>query len=326
MNLRRWLVRRDPNWQELGDLLDRAEKKGLKALSGQDIQHLASLYRSTAADLARAKTVGLGPTLIQSLQQLTSRAYSQIYQGSRHQEWQAVAEFYRWRLPLVMQRTFPYTLVATVIFLLGGLIAYFYSQRDPSFLALVVPQDLITLVRDENKLWMGSILGSEPLASSNIMINNLMVSFRVVAGGITAGLFTVYALFYNGLLIGAIGALVGQHQLAFPFWAFVFPHGALELPAIFLAGGAGLLIAQALLWPGRYGRAVALKKNSYQAAQLVFGVVPLLFIAGIIEGFISPSLWMPDLLKYGLGIVLFLLLLTYGCRTAPGLDLETKGL
>jgi uncharacterized membrane protein SpoIIM required for sporulation len=311
MNIQRWIARRETDWKQLEQLLDRAEKQGLKSLPGDQIQQLASLYRSLSADLARGKTFQVGTALLQDLQRLTARAYNQIYQGSRHQEWQATVEFYRWRFPTVVQQTWGYTAIAAVIFSLGGLIAWWYSWQDPSFLALVVPEDLIHKVRDRKELWMGSILGMEPLASSNIMINNLAVAFRMVGGAITAGIFTLYALFFNGLLMGAIAALVEQNQLAFPFWAFVFPHGALELPAIFLAGGAGLLIAQAILLPGNYRRVDALKQNSYQAAQLMFGIVPLLVIAGIIEGFISPNPSLPSLLKYPLGLLILSGLLLY---------------
>jgi uncharacterized membrane protein SpoIIM required for sporulation len=79
-----------------------------------------------------------------------------------------------------------------------------------------------------------SIVGIEPLASSNIMINNLSASFDAVAGGVTAGIYTVFLLVFNGLNIGAVATLVGQNNLAYRFWAFVFQHGLLELPAFFL--------------------------------------------------------------------------------------------
>jgi uncharacterized membrane protein SpoIIM required for sporulation len=111
--------------------------------------------------------------------------------------------------------------------------------------------------------------------------------------------------------IGAIATLVGQNNLAYPFWAFVFPHGALELPAIFLAGGAGLLIARAIVFPGRYRRTDALKFYGMKAAKLVFGIVPLLLIAGAIEGFFSPNPFIANPLKYGVGIALFLGLIGY---------------
>src|SRR4028118_1787492 len=314
MNIQRWIARREPNWKRLDFLLRQVEKKGLKSLQASEIRELASLYRSVSADFARARTNQVGNTLIQDLQRLTSRSYSQIYQGSRRQEWQGVVEFCRWGFPAIVQETFGYIAVATAIFLVGALIAWWFAWSSPVFMSLVVPEGLIEKVRDRHELWMGSIVGIEPLASSGIMINNLKVSFAAVAGGITAGIYTVFILAFNGVHIGAIATLVGQNNLAYPFWAFVFPHGSLELPAIFFAGGAGLLIARAILFPGKYRRMDALKVYGSQAAQLVFGIVPMLVIAGTIEGFFSPSPVVPEPLKYLAGIGLFTLLVIYCSR------------
>ena len=314
MNIQRWIGRREANWKRLDVLLRQVEKKGLKSLQAAQIRELASLYRSVSADLARAKTNQVGNTLVQDLQRLTSRSYSQIYQGSRRQEWQAVLEYCRWGFPALVQQTFGYIAIATGIFLLGVLIAWWFSWQDPVFMSLIVPESLIEKVRDRHELWMGSIVGIEPLASTGIMINNLKVSFAAVAGGITAGVYTVFILALNGLSIGAIATLVGQNNLAYPFWAFVFPHGSLELPAIFFAGGAGLLIGRAILFPGKYTRADALKFYGSQAAQLVFGIVPMLIIAGTIEGFFSPSPVVPEPFKYFVGTALFTLLVIYCSR------------
>ncbi len=317
MNLQRWIGRRQPTWDTLASLLKQVEKRGLKSLNATQIQQLASLYRSAAADLARAQTHALGDVLLQNLHNLTSRSYSQIYQGSRSQEWQNAWQFYQTGFPQVVQATFPYTLVSTAIFAVSGLVAWWFAWQDPAFMAALVPPDLIHLVRDKGELWMGSILGWQPVASSSIMINNMTVAFQVVGGGITAGLFTVYALIFNGFSIGAIAALVSQNNLAYPFWAFVFPHGALELPAIFLAGGAGLLIARSLVFPGQLRRADALKHYGSQAVQLVYGIVPMLFIAGLLEGFVSPSPQVPSEIKYLLGVLLFIGLIAYCRRRSP---------
>ena len=311
MNIQRWIARREPNWKRLDALLSSVEKKGLKSLRSVEIRELASLYRSVAADLARARTQQVGNIIIQNLQSLTTRGYNQIYQGSRRQEWQAVVEFYRWGLPTAIQHSAGYIALATAIFLLGAVVAWWYAWQDPTFMELMVPENLIRKVRDEHELWMGSIVGIEPLASSGIMINNLFVSFGAVAGGITGGIYTAYLLAFNGLSIGAIATLVGQNNLAYPFWAFVLPHGSLELPAIFFAGGAGLLLARAILFPGKYRRVDALKLYGSQAVQLVYGIVPMLIIAGTIEGFFSPSPAIPSLLKYLVGIGLFVLLVMY---------------
>lgn len=311
MNVQRWIARREPNWKRLDALLARVEKRGIKSLQATEIEELASLYRSVSADLARARTQQVGNIILQDLQRLTSRSYHLIYQGSRRQEWGAVVEFYCRGFPQIVKQTWLYIAVATATFLLGGLVAWWYAWQDPVFLSLVVPAELIEKVRDKGELWMGSIVGIEPLASSGIMVNNIRVSFAAVGGGITAGAYTIFIMAYNGLHIGAVATLVGQNNLAYPFWAFVFPHGSLELPAIFFAGAAGLLIGRALLFPGGYKRVDALKFYGYQAAQLVFGIVPMLIIAGIIEGFFSPNPAIPDLLKYVTGMGLFAGLVMY---------------
>ena len=110
--------------------------------------------------------------------------------------------------------------------------ALWKAWQDPTFISLVVPEDLITQVRDKHELWMGSMVGIEPLASSNIAINTLSVSFGAITGGITLGIFTTYLLAFNGILIGAVAVLVSQNNLAYPF-GFCVSHGSLELPAIF---------------------------------------------------------------------------------------------
>lgn len=311
MNIQRWIARRETNWQELQAILNKLAKKGLKNLSATEIRQLASLYRSVSADLARAKTHKVGYIIEQDLQNLTSRSYTQVYQGSRRQEWKAVKDFYLLGFPQIIQQTWAYWAIATCVFIFGALVAWWYSWQDPVFISLIVPEHLITKVRQDQQLWMGSILGIEPVASTNIMINNISVCFNAIGGGITAGILTLYLLLFNGLLIGAVATLVAQNNLAYPFWAFVFPHGALELPAIFLAGGAGLLIARGLLFPGQYKRIDSLKIYGNQAAKLVYGIIPMLIIAGIIEGFFSPSLLFPDFFKYFVGISIFALLIFY---------------
>ncbi|MEM8639304.1 MAG: stage II sporulation protein M [Cyanobacteria bacterium P01_G01_bin.54] len=313
MNLKRWIARREAHWQSLETLLYRVKRRGIQRLTAAEVRQLASLYRSVSADLARAQTHRLGQRLTQMLQDLTAQGYHQIYQGQRHQEWAAVREFLLWGLPAALQRNGLYIAIATLLFLGMGLIGGAIATLDPQVIPVLVPAHLIETVR-KGELWMGSILGQEPIASASIMINNLLVSFGAIAGGITLGLWTVYILVFNGLFLGIVATLVAQHDLAYPFWAFVLPHGSLELPAICIAGGAGLLIARGLLYPGRYTRLAAVQYYSNQAAQLTVGVVLLLIIAGFIEGLFSPNPLVPDALKYLAGGMLFFLLIGYGQR------------
>jgi len=311
MDVQRWLVRQEVQWLALEKLLHQAEKSGIKSLSAAELRQLSSLYRLASADLARAQTRNLGAGICDYLQDLVRRGYSQVYQGRQRQDWQEVARFYQLGFPQTVQQTWPYILVATLIFGLGLFMGWCYTWLDADFMRLVIPKQFIQLVQEEGKLWMGSIVGIEPLASSQIMTNNISVTLGALAGGIFGGLGTIFILWYNGLHIGAIATLVGQYNLAYPFWAFVFPHGALELPAIFLSGAAGLLLGQALIFPGSRPRLLALKSQGQLAAQLMFGVVPMLIIAGLIEGFFSPNPSIPDGVKYLVGSILLTALLLY---------------
>lgn len=311
MDVQRWLVRQEVHWASLEKLLHQAEKNGIKTLSARDIRQLSSLYRLASADLARAQTRQLGIGVTDYLQDLVRRGYSQVYQGRQRQDGQEIIRFYQQGFPQTVQASWTYILAAVVIFGLGIYMGWYYTWQDPAFKQLVIPEHILRLVQEEGKLWMGSIVGVEPLASSQIMTNNISVTLSALAGGIFAGLGTIFILWYNGLHIGAIATLVGQHNLAYPFWAFVFPHGALELPAIFLSGAAGLRLGQALIFPGRRSRLLALKQQGQLAAQLMFGVVPMLIIAGLVEGFFSPNPAIPDGLKYLVGIILLVALMLY---------------
>jgi uncharacterized membrane protein SpoIIM required for sporulation len=117
----------------------------------------------------------------------------------------------------------------------------------------------------------------------------------------------------NGMLIGVIGAATWQAGMALQLWSFVAPHGVLELPAIFIAGGAGLEIARGMLFPGLLPRRESLARTGGRAARLVLGIVPMLVVAGIIEGFVSPS-GIAAPLKFLLAAVLFAALATYLAR------------
>jgi uncharacterized membrane protein SpoIIM required for sporulation len=163
---------------------------------------------------------------------------------------------------------------------------------------------------EQRQMWTDSIVTIKPLASSGIMTNNLSVAFSMFALGITGGLGTLWMLAVNGLLLGVLGAATARAGMALQLWSFVAPHGVLELPAIFIAGGAGLEIARGLLFPGLLSRRDSLETAGGRAARLLLGTIPMLVIAGLIEGFFSPSA-APVAMKFGLAGVLFAALMTY---------------
>jgi uncharacterized membrane protein SpoIIM required for sporulation len=182
----------------------------------------------------------------------------------------------------------PYTSVAAGLFIAGALIGMAITLSNPDFMRDFLGSGMVATI-ERHEMWTHSIVGVEPQSSSAIMTNNLSVSFVTFASGIVAGLGTLYMMFYNGLLLGVIGAACWLNNMSDQLWSFVAPHGVLELPAICIAGGAGLRLARALLFPGTLSRRDSLVVGGAEASRLIVGVIPILMIAGVIEGFFSPS-------------------------------------
>ena len=139
------------------------------------------------------------------------------------------------------------------------------------------------------------------------MTNNITVCFLAFAGGITFGLFTLWSIFFNGLMLGAIAVVCAQHHMALSLWSFVAAHGALELPAIMLAGAAGLRVASGILFPGMLRRRDSIALGGSEGVQIIAGTIPMLIVAGTFEAFLSPT-HAPIALKFAVGAVLFIAL------------------
>src|ERR1700726_1261421 len=142
---------------------------------------------------------------------------------------------------------------------------------------------------EHHKMWTDSVVTFKPLASSGIMTNNMSVAFAAFAMGITAGIGTVWMMLLNGLMMGVVAVACWREGMSLPLWSFVAAHGVLELPAIFIAGGAGIGIAKGLLFPGSLPRRESLVRAGRRSDQLVLGTIPMLLVAGIVEGFVSPT-------------------------------------
>ena len=303
-----WLNKRQSYWARLESLLARVKAQGLHGLSRSELRELGLLYRQTATDLSAVRG---DPSSVQQsryLNQLLGRAHNAIYSGQKKTVG-GVWQFYRRDYPRIFRQFLPYTALATAIFLVGAIAGTCFSLADPDYMRdFLGPSMMSTIERHE--MWTRSIVSIKPQASSAIMTNNLSVSFMAFASGITAGIGTLYLLFFNGIMIGVIGTACATYGMSVPLWSFVSPHGVLELPAIFIAGGAGLRLARALLFPGMLSRRDSLAVGGTEAVRLLVGVIPMLIVAGTIEAFFSPSST-PASFKFVAAAVLFTLLIAY---------------
>jgi uncharacterized membrane protein SpoIIM required for sporulation len=303
----RWLEKRKPYWTRLEGLVDRALRRGITALTHIELQELGLLYRQTASDLSVVRADVTSPQLAAYLNQLLGRAHNLVYMGRRpklSEAWRFYAAY-----PRLFREMLPQTGLAFLIFAAAGLAGWAITLHDPAFSYRLLGPRMIESI-EQHRMWTESIVTVKPVAASAILTNNLSVSFATFALGITAGVGTIWMLVLNGLMIGAVGAATWRAGMALQLWSFVAPHGVLELPAIFIAGGAGLELARGLLFPGLLKRGDSLARAGKRAASLVLGIVPLLIIAGAIEGFLSPS-GLAMRLKFLLAAVLFVLLVAY---------------
>ncbi|HUY81305.1 MAG TPA: stage II sporulation protein M [Acidobacteriaceae bacterium] len=283
----RWIEQRQNSWSRLDALTRQVEAAGLRVLTGTELREFGLLYRQIAADLSAVRTDRAAGTLEAYLNGLLSRAHNRIYSG-RKTGFGTVARFMWQEYPRIFRKQFRYVLVSFLLFAVGLGLGTLLTLARPEFMHLFLGPQMVSTI-EHHKMWTQSIVGMKPQASSAIMTNNIGVSFMAFAGGITAGIFTIYLEFFNGLQIGIIGTACAQAHMLKDLLNFVAAHSALELPSIFIAGGAGLRIAAGLLFPGVLKRKDSLALAAREAVRLLAGVVPLLVMAGLLEAFLSPS-------------------------------------
>jgi uncharacterized membrane protein SpoIIM required for sporulation len=288
-----WLSRRQADWERLRELTARAERGGVGRLERSEVRALGRLYRQAATDLAALRGEDGNEHFAQPLNALLVRAHGLIYAAPRRRV-PGLGRFYRdiWLPALSDCRGC--VLAAAAVFVLGAAAGAALTRTHPQFFAELAPPAIQANIR-RHQMWTTSVVAVSPTASSAIMTNNISVALAMFALGIGAGVVTVYMLFFNGLLLGAVGAACARAGMSVALWSFVAPHGVLELPSICIAGGAGLRLAQGLLFPGIYARREALARAGRVAATLVLGIAPVLVAAGTIEGFVSPRPWPPGL-------------------------------
>ena len=309
-----WLQKRRPYWARIDELLTRSGRSGERNLTHPELQELALLYRQTASDLATIREDASSRSLAHYLNQLLGRAHNLIYMGRRSRP-SGIIKFYRETFPQIFHDTFAYTMTAFAIFWALAGAGAMLAVMNPGFQRYLLGTAMMETI-EKRQMWTHSVVSIKPLASSAIMTNNLSVSFTTFALGMTAGIGTVFELMFNGLLLGVVGAACWEAGMSQQLWSFVVPHGVIELPAIFIAGGAGLLLAKGLLFPGTLPRRASLVREGGRAVRLVLGIIPMLIVAGTIEGFISPS-ELPISVKFGVGAGMFCLLLLYVKRKVP---------
>lgn len=318
----RFVEKRRARWQRLEELLDEAQEAPEAALGPARLQELLILYRSACADLNQARALTANPQLLGSINQLVGRAYRFVYRGRAGARLDLKGFFLR-EVPATFRRESPWIRLAAAALLLGAALGFGAALASPADAGSLVPEQMFTSSPSRRVEQIET--GKERIDSvakaagfgSYLYTHNIQVSFLTFALGALTFVGGFALLFYNGVLLGVIAARYLVDGAGIFFFAWVGPHGALEIPSIVFAGAAGLLAGRALLLPGERGRPAALREAFPAVFRILATCAVLLVCAGLIEGSFSQmsAKSLPYGLKIGAAGVLFLAM--YGWLFLP---------
>lgn len=278
-------------WDELRAVLDRMEGEPERRMTVPEVQRLHYLYERCSADLAQLDTFAAEPTVRSSLESLVSRAYTEIHETRAPIKirWkQLVLEF-----PRAFRRHLGAWQLSVAATLLGCAFGWFAIHQDPRSKAVLMPfpglmQSPAERVANEESAKQDRYKGVKTTFSAQLMSNNIQVTIKALALGVTWGVGTLILLFYNGVLLGAVATdyITGGQGLFLAGW--LLPHGSVEIPAVVLGGQAGFMLAGALIgWGDRTPRTERLRAISHDLFAIVAGAAALLVWAGLVEAFVS---------------------------------------
>jgi uncharacterized membrane protein SpoIIM required for sporulation len=293
--------------------LERSQGNGLRSFSTADIEALGRAYRQVVSDLAIAQRDFPNDQLTEWLNGLAARAHLRLYR-SPPPSWRRLGRFFTIDFARRFRAAGGYLAVSALLLFAPALLAYVGAYFDPTVREALVPVRLRE-VMEGGETWTEIEPVLRPAVAALIFTHNIQVALLAFAAGIALGLGTAYVLVNNGLMLGGVLGAAHFYGVGPLLWAFVSPHGYLELTCIVIAGAAGLMLGDALLRPGLLRRRDALGRAARRALELVGGAAPVLVIAGVIEGLVSPSdlpVWVKYLIGPLLGVVLWVVLLRVG--------------
>jgi uncharacterized membrane protein SpoIIM required for sporulation len=290
VNASRFRAAHAADWERLDEILQRIEKGSLNRLSDEDLLALPSLYRTTLSSLSVARDTSLDRALVAYLEQLSTRAYFQIY-GVRTSPWRQLGRFFARDWAEAVQGLWRETLVAVLLTIASAAVAWLLVAKDPSWYYGIIPQQVaggrdptasIEALRNTLYERHDDFLGT---FATFLFTHNSQIAIFAFALGFALCLPTAGLMVFNGCMAGAFLALFASRGLGVQATGWLMIHGVTELFAVTLAGAAGFSIGWAVAFPGERTRVDAAAEVGRRGATVMAGVVVMLFVAGLLEGF-----------------------------------------
>ena len=284
MNEEQFIKTNSDAWKKLEVLYILINKRGIKKLPSKEVVNFLHIFRQCSHNLAYASTHYPKSNVLSYLNLLVSKCHNHIYSVKKISAGSLI-KYIIYDFPKLLKENRRYILISFSFFAIGVILSMILVLINVDNANLFLPQNMIASIKGGSS---GGKQWNYPLMSSYIMVNNISISLKAFVMGITLGIGTIYVLFFNGALLGALTALVYIYGNPINYWSLILPHGILELTAIFISGAAGLIIAKSILLPGEYSIKHSLINGAKKSISLIVGVIFMLIIAGIIEGFFTP--------------------------------------
>jgi uncharacterized membrane protein SpoIIM required for sporulation len=344
MNKHKFIQKRRPQWKKFELFLKESSGKSLSKLPADKISTFSQLLREISHDLATIRSRGWGHELMSYLNDLVARGHNLFYSAPPTN----FGRFYQYLaadFPRLFRANIGYFLIACLLFFLPMGVSWCVVQNNPDLASRVIPEEYMTqfdhmygqeggLNSDTENTTEGDTnseeaedpatgtFGDQRAAMAGFYINNNVgIALKCFALGVLLGIGTVYTLLFNGIFLGAVSGYIISQGNGDRFLSFVISHGSFELTAIAVAGGAGLMLGNAIIHPGQRTRFQSLQVRGLEAVQIAGGAAAMLVIAAMIEAFWSPADF-PNEVKYAVGSGLWLIVFLY--LTFAGLQTDSR--
>ncbi len=272
-------------------------------------------YRQVCQHLALARDRHYTPHLIARLHRIVLRGHQRLYKTHSHPISHFI-HFIAYRFPQTVRQESRFVGISSVFFLGSFLVMFISVQLNPELIYNLMNSEQVL---DLESMYQpnASHVGRNRASDSDFLMfgfyikHNIGIGFQMFAGGIFFGLGTIFFLVFNGLYLGSVAGHLTHIGYTVPFYSFVAGHSALELIAIILAGAAGLKLGYALIAPKRFTRLEALRQAAEHSVILVYGVLIMLLLAAFVEAFWSSSMAIEPIIKYSVGVILWILVIEY---------------
>lgn len=281
--------------------------------SSSDPDEMAHQFTELVNDLGYSKTYYPHSKVTQYLNGLASKIYLGIYKNKK-EESSRLLRFWKTELPMTVRKHHRTLLYAFLIFTSCAVMAAFSSAHDETFVRGVLGNQYVDMTEDN--IQSGDPFGvykgeDQTYMFVRIAINNIKVSFLTFVAGFLLSIGTVWFLFENGVMLGAFQYMFFAKGLGWQSVLVIWIHGTLEISAIIIAGGAGMIVGNSILFPGTHKRVDSLKKGTRDGVKLMIGLVPVFIMAAFFEGFITRYSSMPKAISVSILVASFLFIVWY---------------